>query len=98
MHEVRGKMVVAEECLTTFVSRVRGVKFYAIEEIENTGGWWWLRAKLKRDPGNLYDRNCVEVMVPAVGIQGQNVKLGHLAKEAAEFVSPLLAAGFRFAR
>ena len=70
--------------LATFYSTVRGVKFY---ELADGDGWFWERGKLERDPTNPFDSCCVEVFV-------QGRKLGHLAKEAAEFVSPLLAAGF----
>ncbi len=55
--QVTAKMATADdhECLATFLTRVRGVRFYAAEEIEENGdGWHWLRADLKRDPGNRY--------------------------------------------
>ena len=70
--------------LASFSARVRGVKFFGLR---GGDGWFWERAEVERDPGNSYDANCVEVLV-------RGRRLGHLAKEAAEFVSPLLAAGF----
>ena len=56
-------------------------------EVLRVAGWFWERAEVERDPGNSYDANCVEVLV-------RGRWLGYLAKEAAEFVLPLLAAGF----
>ena len=75
----RGIMAVL---LATICSAVRGVKFY---ELAGGGGWFWERGKVVRDPNNFFDDNCVEVVV-------RGRKLGHLAREAAEFVSPLPAA------
>ena len=70
--------------LVSFSARVRGVKFFGLR---GGDGWFWECAEVERDPGNSYDANCVEVLV-------RGRRLGHLAKEAAEFVLPLLAAGF----
>ena len=67
-----------------FLCACEGVKFFGLR---GGDGWFWERAEVERDPGNSYDANCVEMLV-------HGRRLGHLAKEAAEFISPLLAAGF----
>lgn len=53
-----------------------------------------LSVVLKRNPGNQHDRNAVEVHVPALGDDG---RIGHLARDNAAIVAPMMDNGVRFA-
>ncbi len=74
------------ECLAFFGCQCRGIKFYqwgvASSEVARP-------ISFRRDPANPRDVNCVEVLVDS------GWKLGHVAKEAAQWLSPLLLGPFR---
>ena len=73
--------------LAFFTCVCRGVKFYDA----GVGGPLLplsTRLAFKREPGNLYDPNAVLVFV--VGSGGTLTCLGHVDKEAARWLSPLL--------
>ncbi len=67
--------------LAHFDVQVRGMRLYEVRRGECVVG---ATVNLRRDPGNPYDPNCVEVY------QG-GLKLGHIARQAAKWVSELLA-------
>ena len=46
------------------------------------------RLVFKRESDNVHDQNAVLVYV--VGLEGELISLGHVAKEAARWLSPLL--------
>ena len=70
--------------LAFFTCYCRGVKFYDLAEVGARQG---SKVRFVRDPGNPYDTNCVEVWLCE---DGRRQKLGHAAKEAAEWLSPML--------
>ena len=77
--------------LASFQTQVRGVKFYSLSECGTTRG---VLVKFVRRPDNCRDKNCVEVRV--AGIAGERcAKLGHVAAEATEWLSPLLLGPFQ---
>ena len=65
------------------------MKFYNLPK-----GKKWLTGELrfKRCPGNVYDANCVEMTFESK--PGVWLKLGHVAREVAEWLSPLLMGPF----
>ncbi len=79
-------MAVSGEFLAFFGCQCRGIKFYEWGEASSEVS---RLLYFRRDPGNFHDSNCVEVRVKA------GWKLGHVAKEAAEWLSPLLLGPFR---
>lgn len=76
----------AGEFLAFFGCQCHGIKFY---EWEEAGRDVIRPLRFQRDPSNRHDSNCVEVMVET------SWKLGHVAKEAAQWLSPLLLGPFR---
>ncbi len=70
--------------LATFFSQARGILFYDCASRVGLVFTCILEA------GNLYDPNCVALMVTAA-----TRMLGHLAREAAQMLAPLLRAGFQ---
>ena len=78
-------MATKGEFLAFFECQCRGVKFYQWSQAGDT-----VRkpVSFRRDPGNPHDPNCVEVLVAA------GWKLGHIAKDAAQWLSPLLMGPF----
>ncbi len=69
--------------LASFVSQARGIKFY--DSLPFAG----MRFQCCLEPYNAYDRNCVALVLPGLRM------LSHLAREAAQFLAPLLRAGFQ---
>ena len=63
-----------------------GIKFYDLLDVSVSQGD---RISLVREPYNARDSNCV-----AVFSRGRTM-LGHIAKEVAEWVSPMLLGPFR---
>ena len=53
-----------------------------------------LTVVLVRNPANEHDPNAVEVHVPALGVQGM---IGHLSRENAAKIAPLMDEGTQFA-
>lgn len=83
-------VVLRESTLLAFFGCLcRGVKFYHLAEV---GAEVFSRVRFERDPSNSRDPNCVEVFVSST--TGQWRKLGHVAREAAEWLSPLLTGPF----
>ncbi len=70
--------------LATFFSQARGILFYDCASRVGLAFTCILEA------WNLYDPNCVALMVTAA-----TRMLGHLAREAAQMLAPLLRAGFQ---
>ena len=70
--------------LAFFTCHCRGVKFYDLAEVGARQG---SKVRFVRDPGNPCDTNCVEVWLCE---DGRRQKLGYVAKEAAECLSPML--------
>ena len=70
--------------LAFFSCECRGVKFYGLS---NAGELFGSQVTFRRNPDNCKDPNCVEVMVA-------KRKLGHIAAEAAEWLSPMLLGPF----
>jgi len=75
--------------LAFFTAQCRGVKFYSLAE---TGAEFGSEVEFVRRPFHPKDSNCVEVRVK---VKGRYKKLGHLAAEAAEWLSPMLLGPFR---
>ena len=75
--------------LVFFTAQCRGVKFYALAEEKVEFG---SEAEFARRPFHPRDSNCVEVRVK---VRGRYKKLGHLAAEAAEWLSPKLLGPFQ---
>lgn len=75
--------------LTFFRTQCRGVKFYSLKE---EAVHFWSKAYLVRKPFNVKDPNCVEVQVRCS--DGHVKMLGHITKEAAEWLSPMLLGPF----
>lgn len=53
-----------------------------------------LSVVLRRNPDNRYDPNAIEVHVPALGTEGM---IGHLSREHAAIIAPMMDAGRHFA-
>ena len=73
--------MAARETLASFRTQIRGVKLYSLSKCAIT---WGVLVNFVRRPDSYRDTNCVEVRVAGVG-----AKLGHVAAEAAEWLSPL---------
>ena len=71
--------------LAFFSCECRGVKFYGLSNADELFG---SQVTFKRNPDHFKDPNCVEVMVA-------KCKLGHIAAEAAEWLSPMLLGQFK---
>ena len=64
-------------------SQARGIMFYG------TTSYPGLAFRCYLEPGNPFDYNCVAL------IAGMHAKLGHLARETAQHLAPLLRTGFQ---
>ena len=78
--------MAAREMLASFRTQIRGVKLYSLSECGITRG---MLVNFVRRPDSCRDTNCVEVRVAGVA-----AKLGHVAAEAAKWLSPLLLGPF----
>ena len=67
----------------------RGVKFYNLPKRKK---WLTRELRFKRCPGNVHDANCVEVYYESK--PGVWLKLGNVAREIAEWLSPLMMGPF----
>ena len=87
------------ELLLFFECQCRGVKFY---DLQSAGARYGTRLKLVREPTNLQDPlNCVAAWVPPGPWSSDHwasCMLGHIAKEAARWLNPLLDSCFRVTR
>ena len=77
--------------LASFQMQVRGVKCYSLSECGTTQR---ILVKFVRRLDNCRDKNCVEARVAGFGGE-QCTKLGHVAAEAPEWLSPLLLGPFQ---
>lgn len=68
-----------ESVLATFYSQARGIKFYGTPSV---GGHFLCEL----EPSNPHDDNCIALVMPPL-------TLGHLAREAALHLAPLLRSG-----
>ena len=75
--------------LAFFTAQCRGVKFYNLKE---EGVKFGSEVEFLRRPYHPKDKNCVEVRVKLGA--GRFEQLGHLAAEAAEWLSPMLLGPF----
>ena len=76
--------------LVFFEVQCRGVKFYDFKDAELRFG---SPVVLRREPENQHDIFCVAVFVPRPAARGDRM-LGHIARVAARWLSPLLQCGF----
>lgn len=79
------------ELLVSFHCQCRGVKFY---DLRSAGAVWGTELNLVTEPTNPHDPLCVAARVPGIpGERGAGARprmLGHVAKEAARWLNPLL--------
>ena len=75
--------------LASFRSEARGIKFY---DVLTSSVYVGQPLHLELEPHNQYDSDCVAVYVSSAGSRSM---LGHLARESAEYLAPLLRAGFQ---
>ena len=75
-------MAMSSTVLATFYSQARGIMFYGAST------YLGQRFSCQLEPSNVYDVNCISLLV------GHHHKLGHLAREASQYLAPLLRAGF----
>ncbi len=73
--------------LATFYSRVRGIKFYDVSSATISAG---ISVSLQLEPTNPHDSNCVAVYLHVGSVSN---KLGHLAREDAAHLAPLIRSG-----
>ena len=76
------------ELLVSFDCHCRGVKFY---DLRSAGAAWGTKLDLIKEPTNPHDPLCVAAWVP--GMPGERARprtLGHVAKEVARWLNPLL--------
>lgn len=74
---------MASVVLATFFSQARGILFYGCDSRAG------LTFRCVLEPWNVHDHNCIALMVTPARM------LGHLAREAAQVLAPLLRAGFQ---
>lgn len=81
------------DLLVSFSCECRGVKFY---DLRSVGAEWGTNLELVKEPTNPHDPLCVAAWVPGIpGERGHRARrrrhmLGHVAKEAARVLSPLI--------
>ena len=73
--------------LASFLSSVRGVRFYDVNVSSVREGG---RVALQLEPTNVHDSNCVAVYFRSSFFSDM---LGHLAREDAAYLAPLLRSG-----
>ena len=77
--------------LVSFYCQCRGVKFY---DLRSAGAAWGTKLDLVKEPTNPHDPLCVAAWVPGTpgerGVGARPRMLGHVAKEAARWLNPLL--------
>lgn len=70
--------------LAAFQCQARGIKFYDVPSESVRCG---LDINCRLEPGNLHDSSCVALVLK------DSKMLGHLAKEVAQYLAPLLRKG-----
>ena len=85
------------ELLADFQCQCRGIKFY---DLSSVGARWGDRVRLVTEPKNPRDPLCVAAWVTGTreGRTSPPLMLGHVAKEAARWINPLLVGRFRVTR
>ena len=83
-----------EQFLVMFGCKCRGVKFY---DLRSFVARWGANVKLVRAPSNVHDTNCVAAWVTD-GRTSRWLQLGHVAREAAKWLHPLLQPQYRVTR
>ncbi len=73
--------------LATFFSTVRGIRFYDVSSNSISAG---MSAVLQLEPTNPHDSSCVAVYVRSSPFR---TKLGHLARDTAALLAPLMRSG-----
>ena len=92
-----------DSLLFSFVCQCRGVKFY---DLRSAGARWGTKLSLVREPTNPRDPLCVAAWVPGSPGESGSISaatsrpkiLGHVAKEVARWLSPLLDSPLRVTR
>ena len=79
-------MAAATYLLASFECEARGIKFYDVPTSAVSIGQSF---QCELEPLNSYDSNCI-----ALSMVSSNSKLGHLAREAAVYLAPLMREGF----
>ena len=79
-------LVMAAVRLASFSSQVRGIKFY---DLSSTSVYVGTSLAFHLEPENSRDNNCVAVWTRST----PSAMLGHLARETACFLAPLLRTG-----
>ena len=75
--------------LASFRSEARGIKFYVLTSEVCVGQ----SLHFQLEPLNPYDSDCVAIYLG--GCSDSESMLGHLAREAASYLAPLLREGFQ---
>lgn len=92
---LRGAMAESkEDFLAYFGCKCRGVKFY---DLKSVGATWWTNVALEKEPTNTHDKFCVAVWIDD-GRSSRRLQLGHVAKEAARWIHPLLQPQYQVKR
>ena len=79
--------------LVSFHCQCRGVKFY---DLRSARAEWGTKLDLVKEPTNPHDQLCVAAWIPGIpgerrgGDGAQPLMLGHVAKEVARWLNPLL--------
>lgn len=81
--------VVSDVLLLSFTSQARGIRLYEVDCRRLEPG---MNVTLRRSPSH-YDVNAVQLFIKHRFGRG-SLLLGHLAREAAQVVSPLLSQGY----
>lgn len=84
----------SNEFLAFFGCKCRGIKFY---DLKSVGARWWTKATLVKESFNPHDPCCVAVWVTD-GRSSRRLQLGHVAKEAARWIHPLLQPQYQVRR
>ena len=83
-----------EMFLAFFSCECRGVKFY---DVKSVGAKWWTKVSLVKEPSNRHNPFCVAVWTSDRRSPRQ-LQLGHVAKEAARWIHPLLQPPYQVKR
>ena len=84
------------ELLVFFECQCRGVKFYRLRDVSARYG---TPIMLQPEPTNEHDPYCVAAFVPGNMLRSWTpLMLGHIAREAAKWICPLLTSRLRVTR
>ena len=90
-----------DDLLVFFECQCQGIKFYYLSGVSMRYGTWVV---LRREPANIYDHFCAAAFVCDGSIAltqrthsrcKASLMLGHIAKEAARWLCPLLSSSLR---